>query len=99
MNALAPRLSKREREVMLGLAEGMTPAEISDVMRISPKTFSEFRRRATVKLDARNGCHALVLWVRGEDRTVERRVELAAVDLVRAVHDIALNRIHRMPKT
>lgn len=98
MNVLAGRLSKRERDVIMGLAEGMPTAEIAAILRISPKTVNGYRVRVMKKLEARNGLHAVALWVRGEDRTVETSVILAADDLVKAVFDIALSKIHRMPK-
>jgi len=48
------RLSRREFQVMLMIAQGLTNSEISDKLCLSPKTISTYRLRLLEKLDAHN---------------------------------------------
>ncbi len=48
------RLSRREFQVMLMISQGLTNAEISDKLCLSPKTISTYRLRVLEKLDAHN---------------------------------------------
>ena len=48
------RLSPREFQVMLMISQGLTNAEISDKLCLSPKTISTYRLRVLEKLDAHN---------------------------------------------
>ncbi len=48
------QLSPREMQTMLMLAQGKTNGEISDVMYLSPKTISTFRKRLFEKLGVTN---------------------------------------------
>ncbi len=47
-------LTKREREVALHLAKGMTSKEIGRGLTLSPRTIDDVRARLLKKLDARN---------------------------------------------
>lgn len=69
MNTLAPLLSKREREVMVGLSGGQTVSEIAQVMRIAPRTVSEYRQRVREKLGCATCDEAMWKWGTGELRT------------------------------
>ena len=55
-NELNPidRLSRREFQVMLMISHGLTNAEISDKLCLSPKTVSTYRLRLLEKLGAQN---------------------------------------------
>jgi len=55
-NELNPidRLSRREFQVMLMISHGLTNAEISDKLCLSPKTVSTYRLRLLEKLNAQN---------------------------------------------
>jgi two-component system invasion response regulator UvrY len=48
------KLSRREFQVMLMISQGLTNAEISDKLCLSPKTISTYRLRLLGKLDAHN---------------------------------------------
>ncbi|TNF88992.1 MAG: hypothetical protein EP300_06485, partial [Gammaproteobacteria bacterium] len=48
------RLSRREFQVMLMISHGLTNAEISDKLCLSPKTISTYRLRLLDKLGAQN---------------------------------------------
>lgn len=48
------RLSRREFQVMLMISHGLTNAEISDKLCLSPKTISTYRLRLLEKLNAHN---------------------------------------------
>ena len=48
------RLSRREFQVMLMISHGLTNAEISDKLCLSPKTISTYRLRLLEKLGAQN---------------------------------------------
>lgn len=48
------RLSRREFQVMLMMSQGMTNADISDKLCLSPKTISTYRLRIMEKLGAQN---------------------------------------------
>ncbi len=51
---LMDRLSQREFQVLLMVAEGLTNAEISRKLCLSPKTISTYRSRLMEKLEANN---------------------------------------------
>lgn len=44
-------LSSRERQIMLLIARGITPAEMASTLQISVKTVSTYRARVLEKLD------------------------------------------------
>jgi len=48
------KLSRREFQVMLMIAQGLSNSEISDKLCLSPKTVSTYRLRLLEKLDAHN---------------------------------------------
>ena len=48
------KLSRREFQVMLMISNGLTNAEISEKLCLSPKTVSTYRLRVLEKLDAQN---------------------------------------------
>jgi two-component system invasion response regulator UvrY len=48
------RLSRREFQVMLMISQGLSNAQISDKLCLSPKTISTYRLRLLGKLDAHN---------------------------------------------
>ena len=49
-----PKLTKREKEVMLAIAEELTTLEISEKLFISPKTIETHRMNLLSKLGAKN---------------------------------------------
>jgi len=51
---LMDRLSQREFQVLLMVSEGLTNAEISRKLCLSPKTISTYRSRLMEKLEASN---------------------------------------------
>lgn len=53
-NPLLPKLTKREKEVMLAIAEELTTLEISEKLFISPKTVETHRMNLLSKLGAKN---------------------------------------------
>jgi DNA-binding NarL/FixJ family response regulator len=59
-----PALTQREREVLRGLAEGYTHAEIGAQLFLSAETVRGHVRSATTRLGARSRTHAVVMAVR-----------------------------------
>jgi len=59
-------MTKREREVMQLVCEGLPAQEIGDRLGISSRTVEVHRRSAIMKLGARNQTHAAVLFDRAE---------------------------------
>jgi len=59
-------MTKREREVMLCVCEGLTAQEIGERLGISSRTVEIHRRNALLKLGARNQTQAAVLFDRAE---------------------------------
>jgi two-component system invasion response regulator UvrY len=57
------RLSRREFQVMLMISHGLTNAEISDKLCLSPKTISTYRLRLLEKLGAQNEIELLKIAV------------------------------------
>ena len=57
------RLSRREFQVMLMISHGLTNAEISDKLCLSPKTISTYRLRLLEKLGAQNEVELLKIAV------------------------------------
>lgn len=90
MNRLDHLLSKRERQVMQGIAAGLKPGEIADIMRLSKKSVWTYATRVRKKLRAANSVHAAVLWTRGEVAAPKQVRELAAA-IVRMATAIAVN--------
>lgn len=60
----SPQLSKREREVLRHLAEGMSNEEIGKELFLSPETVRTHVRNAMVKLGARTRLQAVVMAMR-----------------------------------
>ena len=54
VNPLTPKLTKREKEVMLAISEELTTQEISEKLFISPKTVETHRMNLLSKLGAKN---------------------------------------------
>lgn len=59
-------MTKREREVMQCVCEGLTAQEIGERLGISSRTVEVHRRNALLKLGARNQTQAAVLFDRAE---------------------------------
>lgn len=59
-----PNLSKREREVLRFLAEGLTNEAIGKKLFLSPETIRTHIRNATVKLSAKNRVEAVAIGFR-----------------------------------
>ncbi len=57
-------LSSREMEILRLIAQGMTNAEIADIMFLSPATVKDYVRNITDKLGARNRVEAVTKAVR-----------------------------------
>lgn len=53
-SALKPKLTKREKEVLKGIADELTTKEISELLFISPKTVESHRMSLMSKLGAKN---------------------------------------------
>lgn len=53
-NAVAPRLTRRETEILMKIAEGKTSQEIADVLFISPRTVDTHRANLIQKLGVKN---------------------------------------------
>lgn len=58
------RLSKREREIVLLVCEGMTTAEIADKLNLSQLTVSTHRKNLLRKLDLKNAAQLAMLATR-----------------------------------
>jgi DNA-binding CsgD family transcriptional regulator len=54
-------LTAREREVLRGLADGLTNDEIGGRLFLSPETVRTHIRKAATRLGARNRTHAVAL--------------------------------------
>jgi DNA-binding NarL/FixJ family response regulator len=67
------RLSKRERDIMNGIARGLSNDEIAQVLFISKKTVKNHINRLFAKLGARHRTEAMVIWL-GAERNVEQPV-------------------------
>ena len=48
------KLSKREKEVLTYLSEGLSTSEISDLLCLSTNTIQTYRKRLMEKLEAKN---------------------------------------------
>lgn len=57
---LAGRLTRREREVLLLVARGMTTREIAQLLHLSPHTVREYIDGGVAKLGARNRVAAAI---------------------------------------
>jgi LuxR family transcriptional regulator, quorum-sensing system regulator BjaR1 len=55
------RLSKREREILVGVAKGMSSEEIGDMLHLSDRTVDWHIEQAMKRLDAKNRVQAVVL--------------------------------------
>lgn len=64
-SAAAPALTKREREVLRDLADGLTNAEIGAKLFLSPETIRTHVRKAMTRLDAKTRTQAVAKAVRG----------------------------------
>jgi len=58
-------LTHREREIMRLLADGLVPKEIAAHLHISNHTVKEHMKNVNRKLHARNGKHAVALFLEG----------------------------------
>jgi DNA-binding CsgD family transcriptional regulator len=55
------RLTKREREILVGVAKGMSSEEIGDLLHLSDRTVDWHIEQAMKRLDAKNRVQAVVL--------------------------------------
>lgn len=60
------RLTAREREVLSGMADGLTNKEIGRKLEISPRTVEIHRTNALSKLAARNSTDAVRTWLEAD---------------------------------
>lgn len=61
---LLDSLSKREQEVLRGMAEGQRQAHIASVLNLSPKSVATYRARILVKLDLRSDAELITFLTR-----------------------------------
>lgn len=54
-------LTDRERQILAGVAEGLTNQEIAEQLYIGFSTVKTHLEHARTKLGARNSCHAAIL--------------------------------------
>lgn len=54
-------LNDREREILLGMAEGETARQTGKRLFLSWETIKSYRKRVIAKLGARNGTHAVAI--------------------------------------
>lgn len=54
-------LTDRERQVLDGMADGLTNAEIADELFLSVQTVNSYSKRVLAKLGARNRAHTVAL--------------------------------------
>jgi DNA-binding CsgD family transcriptional regulator len=59
------RLSRRECEILVLIAQGLTSAKIADELGCARKTVASHRYRLFAKLGARNAADAVVLFAQG----------------------------------
>jgi DNA-binding NarL/FixJ family response regulator len=76
----APKISKREAQVLEMLSRGLTTEEVATDLSLSPKTVQTHVRNATRKLGARGRVHAIILALaRGEIELPDAASAWAAV--------------------
>lgn len=92
MNALAAKLTEQERQIIVGLCNGLSFPAIADVMRIQAHAVRVAGWRMYPKIGAANSVQAAYLWGCGEERSVDRHL---AADIAKAAADIALGRVMR----
>ena len=68
-------MTKREREVMQCVCEGLTGQEIGERLGLSSRTVEVHRRNAVLKLGARNQTHAAVLFDRAQKEQSSHAVQ------------------------
>jgi DNA-binding CsgD family transcriptional regulator len=61
MLAQVEALTDRQRQILDGLAEGLTDAEIADELFLSRETIKGYTKHVYAKLGARNRTHAVAL--------------------------------------
>ena len=89
MNALAHKLTKRQVEVMQGVAEGLNNVEIAEVLHIDVRAVETLKRNVRKRLGAETARDAANMWIRAENKTVDADVRIAARALLRAVYEMA----------
>lgn len=57
------KMSKRETEIVKLLAKGLSNREISGKLSISVRTVESYMQRIFVKLNAKNRCNAIALYM------------------------------------
>lgn len=60
-NSPLEELSMRELQILIAISTGTTPADASNVLGISPKSFSTYRARIMEKLNLRSNAQLAVL--------------------------------------
>jgi len=88
------KLSRKEREVLDGLAQGRTTEEIAGLLFVSPHTVRTHVKNGMRKLGARSRAHAVAIALRDGAIEIEREPELARPDEP-AEHQEADHRDHR----
>lgn len=58
---MSAKVTDREMQVLLAMAEGLPTDAIAMSMQVSPHTISSYRRALCTKLHARNATHAVSL--------------------------------------
>jgi len=65
-------LSKREREILVRVAKGMSSEEIGDMLNLSDRTVDWHIEQAMKRLDAKNRVQAVVLAMQKGALTIDR---------------------------
>jgi len=87
-------ISKRERELVLLAAKGLSNREIADTLCLSERTVKSVMHRAYVKLGARNRYHAMKQAIHLRLLSIEEILtEDAIVDLLATAKPEVINRI------
>jgi len=92
VNALTDKLTEHERQILVGLCNGLSFPDIADVMRLQAHAVRVAGWRMYPKIGAANSVQAAYLWGCAEERPADRRL---AADIAKAAAGIALGRIMR----
>ena len=61
---LTPTITKRERQVLLGLSKGFTSKQIGERLRLSEETVKWYRKSLRSKLNAKNSFQLALFSIR-----------------------------------
>lgn len=80
-------LTKRQAEIMDGVIEGLTSAQIAEILHVAPKTIMASRYQSKKRLGAFTSEHAAVLWEKR--RALEKRQRPTAQALLESALRLA----------